>query len=364
MTSQRRIRRWRWGRSSGEFRWEDPPTPGKGGSGRGPAPTDATSAGRVPGGRARFGVRRCGLWKPRRRAGCVGCMQPWRRLGARPLTGPPPGLPFLLSLPLSSCGSTRREQLSPRCLESHARSARGGGAPARPAERAAERPAGEATEAAVTARWEPRRGSWDSKSSERDRRQGSSGLEQGWLGPCPTLYAEGKLRFPQCAADDGRQLSGTDRRQPPGGTQSTFCAPGKASPGETAKKRLIAHRRRPEEGAPLGGPWQTRRLRSPTKPRAGSLRRCSRRRRLAAPRPPPPCALREMEQRNPLCSLGYLPPLPLLLLLHALLLLLADGERGNFAAAGLGRVLAGTPRAHLPSREVERREGRAGVRLQ
>lgn len=37
-----------------------------------------------------------------------------------------------------------------------------------------------------------------------------------------------------------------------------------------------------------------------------------------------------MEQRNRLGALGYLPPL----LLHALLLFVADGERGNFAAAG------------------------------
>lgn len=203
MTSQWRVRRWRWGRSSGEFRWEDPPTPGEAGSGRGPAPTDATSAGRVPGGRARFGVRRCGLWKPRRRAGCVGCMQPWRRLGARPLTGDPfwPSLPPLLTalgLWVHKAGAAL-----PACLESHARSARGGGAPARPAERAAEGPAGEATEAAVTARWEPRRGSWDSKSSERDRRKRGSGLEQGWLGPCPTLYAEGKLRFPSVRRTTG-----------------------------------------------------------------------------------------------------------------------------------------------------------------
>lgn len=36
-----------------------------------------------------------------------------------------------------------------------------------------------------------------------------------------------------------------------------------------------------------------------------------------------------MEQRNRLGALGYLPPL----LLHALLFV-ADGERGNFAAAG------------------------------
>lgn len=37
-----------------------------------------------------------------------------------------------------------------------------------------------------------------------------------------------------------------------------------------------------------------------------------------------------MEQRNQLGALGYLPPL----LLHALLLFVADGERGNFAAVG------------------------------
>ena len=45
-----------------------------------------------------------------------------------------------------------------------------------------------------------------------------------------------------------------------------------------------------------------------------------------------------MEQRNRLGALGYLPPL----LLHGLLLFVADGERGNFATAmGSGESLLG-----------------------
>lgn len=46
-----------------------------------------------------------------------------------------------------------------------------------------------------------------------------------------------------------------------------------------------------------------------------------------------------MEQRNRLGALGYLPPL----LLHALLLLMADGERGDFAAAGVRGSFPGPP---------------------
>lgn len=63
-----------------------------------------------------------------------------------------------------------------------------------------------------------------------------------------------------------------------------------------------------------------------------------------------------MEQRNRLGALGYLPPL----LLHALLLFVANGERGNFAAAvGSGNSLLGPPEPAFPGcHEGER--GRKG----
>lgn len=61
-----------------------------------------------------------------------------------------------------------------------------------------------------------------------------------------------------------------------------------------------------------------------------------------------------MEQRNRLGAPGYLPPL----LLHALLLFVADGERGNFAAAGGSGVLAGAARASLPLSPRRRRKRR------
>lgn len=63
-----------------------------------------------------------------------------------------------------------------------------------------------------------------------------------------------------------------------------------------------------------------------------------------------------MEQLNRLGALGYLPPL----LLHALLLFVADGERGNFAASGgSGESLLGPPEPARLGRQGAggRREG-------
>lgn len=60
-----------------------------------------------------------------------------------------------------------------------------------------------------------------------------------------------------------------------------------------------------------------------------------------------------MEQRNRLGALGYLPPL----LLHGLLLFVADGERGNFAAAMGSRdpLLRPPKSASLATAEEERK---------
>ena len=72
--------------------------------------------------------------------------------------------------------------------------------------------------------------------------------------------------------------------------------------------------------------------------------------------PSPPRPLREMEQRNRLGAPGYLPPL----VLRALLLFVAEGESGNFAAAGVSGVLAGAAKASLsrPPRRKRRRKRR------
>lgn len=68
-----------------------------------------------------------------------------------------------------------------------------------------------------------------------------------------------------------------------------------------------------------------------------------------------------MEQRNRLGALGYLPPL----LLYALLLFVADGERGNFAAAGgsggpcRGRQNQPVPVAKEPEEEEKGKASRS-----
>lgn len=88
-------------------------------------------------------------------------------------------------------------------------------------------------------------------------------------------------------------------------------------------------------------PWQAPRCPSP---RWSRIRAHAAAAAAASPRRAPAAAatLREMEQRNRLGALGYLPPL----LLHGLLLFVADGERGNLAATmGSGDPLLRPPKS-------------------
>lgn len=98
------------------------------------------------------------------------------------------------------------------------------------------------------------------------------------------------------------------------------------------------------------GPWQA--SRSPS--RSSSRSRAQAAAAAASPRRAPAAAatLREMEQRNRLGALGYLPPL----LLHGLLLFVADGERGNFATAmGSGESLLRPRKSALATAEEKRK---------
>lgn len=103
----------------------------------------------------------------------------------------------------------------------------------------------------------------------------------------------------------------------------------------------------------MRGSWQAPRSPSPSSSRSQAHAAAT----AASPRRGPAAAaaaatLREMEQRNRLGALGYLPPL----LLHGLLLFVADGERGNFAAAlGSGDPLLRPRKSASLATEEERK---------
>ncbi|XP_017355390.1 V-set and transmembrane domain-containing protein 2B isoform X1 [Cebus imitator] len=249
-------------------------------------------------------------------------MQRWRRLGAQPLTAP--SLPLPSPSPrLSPAPGPPRRTRSPRAALGRTPGLRA----------AAERPLAlrkeprrnrrgrrrEPKEVAVGSRTRRRQGGRSS------RLRGARSLGQGWVlarpSPCLAFRAKTEPRIPTVLWTKEQREALTDRQHPPGGTAAL------AHP---------AQRPQPEpRRAGRRGSWADWR---PPAARGGGAARghgrlggvlagagadpSPRGRRLSAPRPPPPPPRppREMEQRNRLGALGYLPPL----LLHALLLFLAD----------------------------------------
>lgn len=289
-------------------------------------------------------------------------MRLWRRPGAQPLTAPSPSLPPPLPplrLPGRHAGPALpalrwvgRQVCAPR-LSAHSpcgksRAGTGGGGSGR-----AGRP--------------PEEEAVGSRSSRRPAGR-SSGLRgarspgQGWVparpGPRPARQAETELRVPRVRRTTGQKEARTDCQELPGGT-SRSAHPEQRPPPEP---RLASRRgswtdwRPPAAGGggAARGHGRLEGVLARARPDPSPRRRHSRLSDPGSPSPPRP--LREMDQRNRLGAPGYLPPL----LLRALLLFVAEGESGNFAAAGDSGVLPGPPKPSCPGRRGERGGGSEG----
>lgn len=326
-----RLGRWRLGRSQGEFRWEDSqPKRVRGGAVLQPERRWSLRATPEERGCTLWGGGGAGCGRRGEGGGDAAAEEAWRLATDRPLPSPPlplpspsprlspaPGLPRRTRSPRAALGRTpglRAAAERPLALRKEPRRNRRGRRR-------------EPKEVAVGSRTRRRQGGRSS------RFRGAHSLGQGWVparpSPCPARGAETEPRIPTVLWTTGQREALTDHQQPPGGT---------ASPAHPAQRPPPEPRRASRRGS--GADWRPPAARGGGAARGhgrlgGVLARAGadpspRGRRLYAPGPPPPPRPpREMEQRNRLGALGYLPPL----LLHALLLFVADGERGNFAAA-------------------------------